>query len=182
MENDFLLIWKMKNGDEAAMDLFVHKYYPVILKYCTYHISGMEDAEDIVQETFLHFFRVLPDYQYRGKTLNYLYRIAGNLCRDFYRKKKDMNGPLTESIQAEEGQMAILEERIDIEQALNQLPDELREAVILFYFQELKLKEIAQIQGISLSLVKYRIKKAKEQLEQLLERREQSDRSGETIK
>lgn len=170
MENDFLLVWKMKNGDEAAMDVFVHKYYPVILKYCRYHLSGVEDAEDLVQETFLQFFRGLSGYQYRGKTLNFLYRIAGNLCRDFYRRKRDANCLLTENLQAEEGLMTMVEEKIDIEQALNRLQDEFREVIILYYFQELKLKEIAEIQGISLSLVKYRIQKAREQLGELLER------------
>ena len=57
-----------------------------------------------------------------------------------------------------------VESKIDIEEAIRKLPDELREVIILYYFQELKLKEVAEIVNIGLPLVKYRIKKAKELL------------------
>ena len=60
-------------------------------------------------------------------------------------------------------------ERLDMEQALRKLPEELREVLILYYFQELKLREIAKVLQIGLPLAKYRIKRAKEQLALLLE-------------
>lgn len=62
-----------------------------------------------------------------------------------------------------------IEIRIDIERALEQLPEELKEIVILFFFQELKQKEIADLLNIKLSLVKYRVSKAKELLAKQLE-------------
>lgn len=58
----------------------------------------------------------------------------------------------------------VTNDRLDMEQALHSLPEELREVVILYYFQELKQKEIAKILGIGLPLVKYRLKRAKEML------------------
>ena len=54
-----------------------------------------------------------------------------------------------------------IEIRIDIERALEQLPEEIKEIVILFFFQGLKQKEIANLLNIKLSLVKYRVSKAK---------------------
>ena len=57
-----------------------------------------------------------------------------------------------------------IEIRIDIERALEQLPEEIKEIVILFFFQGLKQKEIADLLNIKLSLVKYRVSKAKELL------------------
>ena len=57
----------------------------------------------------------------------------------------------------------------DIERALEQLPEEIKEIVILFFFQELKQKEIADLLNIKLSLVKYRVSKAKELLAKQLE-------------
>lgn len=60
--------------------------------------------------------------------------------------------------------MDSLEVRMDIRLALEKLPRELREVTILFFFQGVKQKEIARILGISLPLVKYRIKRAKELL------------------
>ena len=65
-------------------------------------------------------------------------------------------------------QIEMLDLRLDVHQALAQLPPELREVTILYFFQELKQKEIARILGIGLPLVKYRIKRAKELLEQLI--------------
>ena len=65
-------------------------------------------------------------------------------------------------------QMETLDLRLDIHRALEQLPPELREVTILYFFQELKQKEISKILGIGLPLVKYRIRRAKELLEQLI--------------
>ena len=62
-----------------------------------------------------------------------------------------------------------IEIRIDIERALEQLPEEIKESVILFFFQGLKQKEIADLLNIKLSLVKYRVSKAKELLAKQLE-------------
>ncbi len=89
MDFDLLLIQKMKRGSENAFDLFVRKYYEEIFKYCNCHCLDTSYAEDLTQETFLRFFEKLSDYRYMGKTLNYLYTIAGNLCRDYYRKTKE---------------------------------------------------------------------------------------------
>ena len=77
MYSDFLLIRKMKQGEETAFDFFVRKYYPEILTYCYHHCPDKAYAEDMTQETFLRFFAKLPDYSYWGKTKNYLYTIAG---------------------------------------------------------------------------------------------------------
>lgn len=70
MDADFILIRKMKRGDDEALDVFVRKYYGEILKYCTYHCQSIESAEDLTQETFCHFFAKLPFYHYKGKRLS----------------------------------------------------------------------------------------------------------------
>ena len=61
------------------------------------------------------------------------------------------------------------EVRMDIEQAVDHLPEELKEITILFFFQELKQKDIAKLLNINLSLVKYRIGRAKKLLSEYLE-------------
>ena len=90
MDADFLLIHKMKNGDEEAIEVFVKKYYSTIRNYCRLHTYTDCDAEDITQATFEHFFRSFRSYHHLGKTANYLYVIARNLCRDSYKKKRDI--------------------------------------------------------------------------------------------
>lgn len=172
MDQDFLLIWKMKRGDEAAMERFVRKYYPDILKYCCYHIPDRSYAQDLAQETFEKFFGTLGRYQHVGKAGNYLYVIAGNLCRNLCRKKTEIAMP--ELLDATENPIHILEERLDMETAIGKLPYEMREVILLYYFQELKLKEIAEILGIGLPLVKYRLRRAKELLGDYLGKEDES--------
>ena len=147
MDGDFLLLHRMQNGDDQAIESFVRKYYPKILRYCHLHIKDSGFTEDLTQETFARFFRTLHQYQHYGKAANYLYVIAGNLCRDH---------PVC--------LMESLDLRMDVHMALERLPQELREVTILYFFQEVRQKEIARILGISLPLVKYRIKRAKELL------------------
>ena len=83
MDADFLLLHRMRHGDDQAIEDFVRKYYPLILRYCHLHIQDTGYAEDLTQETFARFFRNLSQYQHYGKAANYLYVIAGNLCRDY---------------------------------------------------------------------------------------------------
>ncbi|MDE7277032.1 MAG: RNA polymerase sigma factor [Lachnospiraceae bacterium] len=186
MQQDFLLVWKMKNGDEKAMDTFVRQYYAQILQYCSYHCADREWAQDLTQETFERFFRKLADYQHHGKSLNYLYTIARNLCIDWERKNRELamenvveaenerKKPLQDSRTVRIGQCGGtdeadgLDDKLLIEAALEKLPDKLREVVILHFFQELSMRETAGILRIGIPLAKYRIKKAKELLREFL--------------
>lgn len=175
MDADFLLIRKMKQGDDSAIDAFVYKYYNEIFKYCSYHCPDKNDAEDLTQETFIHFFAKLSGYHYKGKNKNYLYTIAGNLCKDYLKKKRAQpmeETHLYEKIGRQESRtdhnMENLLDKMVIEQALGQLSEELREVVILYYFQDLKLTDIAAALQIGLPLAKYRLRQAKKQLEILL--------------
>ena len=166
MDTDFLLLHRMRHGDDQAIEDFVRKYYPMILRYCHIHIRDLGYAEDLTQETFAQFFRTLSQYQHYGKAANYLYVIAGNLCRDYHKKPEAI--PMEELPEQPVYQTDTLDIRLDVHRALKQLQPEMREVTILYFFQELKQKEIARILGIGLPLVKYRIKRAKELLEQLL--------------
>lgn len=174
MQQDFILVRKMQSGDEAAMDIFVRKYYRQILQYCTYHCPDREWAKDLTQETFERFFRNLAGYYHSGKALNLLYTIARNLCIDWGRKNREAPGGEGETIdmimadRLDEGCVAEIDDKIIMETAMKNLPDELREVVILHYFQGLSIRELARILQIGLPLAKYRIRKAKEMLRALL--------------
>lgn len=165
MDKDYFLIRRMKQGDETAVDDFVKRYYKDMYSYCYYKLSDKWQAEDIVQETFTNFFKHFNNYIHKGKARNYLYVIAGNLCKNEYKKHKEIP-----ALEAEESTIAAKEVqkeinlKISIEQEISKLPDEFKEVVILHYFQELKLREIAEILGISISLVKYRLSESKKML------------------
>lgn len=187
MDGDQALIRRMRQGDEEAFNIFVRRYYGDILKYCSYRCSGISDAQDLTQETFVRFFTHLSAYRHLGKVRNYLYTIAGNLCRDYGRQRGHLPVPsdreilempdaarkypgagITADIQIKPPEEEAVN-RMTVEWALGRLPDELREAVILYYFQELKIREIADILRIGQPLVKYRLRKAKEKLREIWE-------------
>ncbi len=130
---------------------------------------------------FYTFFTKLSDYHYKGKTLNYLYTIAGNLCKDYLKRTKETL--LEENEFEEENQTEQILNRVLIEQVLEQLPDESREVLTLYYFQELKLTEISDTLQIGLPLVKYRLQKARKQLRELLGKEEfnESERKDKKI-
>ena len=172
MNSDFLLIQRMRKGDDEAFDIFVYKYYGEILKYCKYHCSDIKDAEDLTQETFTNFFAKFSEYQHMGKTKNFLYTIAGNLCKNYYKKKKEapMEGEgLETAFVLPVNPLDTVVERVTVETAINKLSEEFKEVVILYYFQGLKLMEIADVLKIGLPLVKYRLGQARKRLKQMLE-------------
>ena len=162
MISDFLLIQKIRNGDNRAGNEFVKKYYPLIYQYCFLHIHDRDCAEDMTQETFVRFFEAVMNRTDIAKVKSYLYRVAGNTVKNYYRKKKEL---LLEKLpDTVENNAADIEVRLDIERVVARLPDEIREITILFFFQGLKQKDISDLLGIKLSLVKYRVSKAKELL------------------
>lgn len=162
---DFLLIQKMKMGNEQAFDTFVRKYYADILKYCSYHCYDTEYAEDLTQETFVNFFAKLSGYHFKGKTKNYLYTIAGNLCRNYYKKKKEilLEDETLSNCKLSYDMEPIID-KILINTAIDFLPKDLKEVIVLYYFQGLKISEISDKLQIGNSLVKYRLSRARKQL------------------
>ena len=162
MGDDFLLLRRIHQGDESAIEEFVRKYYPLILRYCRLHLRDSAEAEDVTQEVFARFFRTLPQYRHSGKLANYLYVIAGNLCRDSFKKPRPL--PLEDAPEQSQELTPELDRKMDVRRALNSLPPELREAAVLYFYQELPQRSIAKILGIGLPLVKYRIRRAKELL------------------
>lgn len=165
-----LLVHLARAGDEDACEKLVKKYYSSIYQYCLLHIYDPYEAEDLTQEVFTRFFSNLYRYKEYGKVKNYLYTIAGNTVKNYYKKKKDI--PSEELLKSEDCSKNHVEElgvRLTIEQAVRKLPEEIRETAVLYFFQELKQREIAELLHIKLSLVKYRIGRAKELLMKELE-------------
>lgn len=171
MDLDFLLIRRMKSGEEEAFDIFVRKYYQDVLAYCSYHCMDQWYAPDLTQETFIRFFTALSSYRHKEKVKNYLYTIARNLCIDHVRKARDVPVP-EEELTGQKGGEGQPEDkvldRIVLGSALEKLPEEFKEVILLYYFEGLKIQEISEELGITVPLVKYRLRQAKRQLKELL--------------
>ena len=161
-KTDSLLVHLARAGDEDACEKLVKKYYSSIYQYCLLHINDPYEAEDLTQEVFTRFFSNLYRYKEYGKVKNYLYTIAGNTVKNYYKKKKDI--PSEELLKSEDCSKNHVEEL-----GVRLTPEEIRETAVLYFFQELKQREIAELLHIKLSLVKYRIGRAKELLMKELE-------------
>lgn len=167
MDIDYILIKKMYRGDDDAFDRFIGKYYEDILRYCVYHCNGdPEDAKDLTQNTFLRFFEEFPTYEHRGKAKNFLYTIARNLCIDHKRRLgRTQTEVFDEGLMYGNSVVTFTDrEAEEIHECLSKVAEEYREVMILYYFQQLKQREIAKLLGIGLPLVKYRLRKGKEEM------------------
>ena len=148
-----------------AMDL--SEQYDKIYRYCYFKLNHKETAEDVTQEAFLRFFADIR-YEEKGKSLQYLYTIARNLCIDEFRKKpleQLSDEPVSEDSEDMEERVIA---SIAIKQALSKLDGESREILLLRYVNEVPVSVICSFMGISRFAI-YRktnsaLKQIKEQL------------------
>lgn len=156
-------IRKAQKGDTESMNRLFDRYYDAVYSYCYRHVKHRETAQDLTQEVFLRVCRTLGDYRHYGKFENFLYVIAGNLCKDHYKKRLTYSLDELEVPETETG-FARSEDQIVMEQAITALPELEQEIVYLRFYQDLKIKDIAKILDLGLSTTKYHLKKAQEQL------------------
>jgi RNA polymerase sigma-70 factor (ECF subfamily) len=153
--------------DHEAFTLFYRQAAAGIYAYL-YRLCGCPHlAEDLLQETFLAVFRGLADFKARSSPRTWLYAIATNKFLDHCRNRWGKVQLDSESIEALPSSGPVpLEELIEkeesrrIHEAILALPPELRTALLLVRFEELKYREAAQILGISLSTVRMRLHRA----------------------
>lgn len=151
--------------------------YEKLLRYCYMKTRDRSLAEDIVQETYLKFFQ---SYTYKdiGKELPYLYTVARNLCIDEFRKKSFEDISDYPNLRANidtEPESKILQ--MELEEALDLLPSDLREIVLLRYMNELPVSVIAEILNMSRFSVHRRIKEGLRILRHILSEGETDDRT-----
>jgi RNA polymerase sigma factor (sigma-70 family) len=157
--------------DPDTLERLIREYYADIYRYCCCHVGNRMDAEDITQEVFLKFLSSLEHYAEYGKIKNYLYVIARNQILDHGKSRKIL---LLEAFPEnmadnEATQGCDLDERLQVLDAVADLEDQERELIILRYYQDLTIKEIAVITGKAPSTVRYTLKKAEKILRSSLE-------------
>ena len=123
----------------------IEEQYDKIFRFCYYRVHNTDTAQDLTQETFLRFMN--SDYKERGEQIRYLYTIARNLCIDENRKAQMVELP--EDFSDEGNGADDLIRKIEVNQALDKMPEEDRELLILRYMNEVPLSDICKIMGIS---------------------------------
>ncbi|VDH00272.1 RNA polymerase sigma factor sigV [Lysinibacillus sphaericus] len=134
-------------------------------------------AADLTQDIFLKIIENIENYKFRGKFFNYLFTITVNVCNNYHSKKKLIQYEFDEtSINVDTETISkniIAEDNSNrVQLALNTLPDIQKEALILKYYHDLKVKNIAKITGTSVSTSQSRINQGLKKLKGLLDREE----------
>lgn len=171
---DSELTARIRKGETKWLDVLIERYYDGIFRFCCCKTGSREAAYDCTQETFLHLLRYLDAYTEQMKFKAWLYRIAANVCTDYFRKaaRAPAGGEALELIQEEEKQFAQIERRELIERALRSLSDKQRETIVLYFFHGFKLREIAEITDTKMSTVKSRYRQALEKLKEYMGKEE----------
>ena len=141
----------------------VDKYGDMLYRICIVMLQNSADAEDAVQETFLSYFRKAPDFGENEHEKAWLITTVTNKCRDILRYKKrhptDSDDILWFYSKDEEDS--------HIFEALSMVPEKFRIVLTLYYVEEYKVNEIADIIGKTSSAVKMRLKKGRKLLENI---------------
>lgn len=175
----------MRN-DASAFDEVVGRYKNKVYSYVCRMIGGDQDAEDLTQEVFIRMYVSLGSFRSQSSLSTWLFRIAGNICIDHYRrnrKHQNIAYSLDEPVESDDSPQArevpdttydpqrIFEQgemNTQIEQALMRLPDKLRAVIILHDIEGLQYDQIAEVVGCPLGTVKSRLFNARMQLRERL--------------
>lgn len=169
-----MLIKKIQSGDTDAFEIIVRKYYQSIYLFCCRRLNGDPDtAADITQDVFLKLLENIQSVRTIGKFQNYLLTIAVNTCNNYYKKAKPMYMDLETLADIEVAdntfeKIELDELKTDVQYAINTLPDYQKEVIILRFYYDLKIREIANITKVSVSTVKSRLQQGIKKLKRYL--------------
>ena len=172
------IIVRVLRGDRNAYALLVDEYKGPIFNLVYRLTFCYQDAHDLTQETFLRAYEALKSFDTRKRFFSWLYIIGLNLIRNHLGKEREF--PLLETIgepahrawehNTDNPEHALIKDQ-EIEQLdslLQKLPLDMREAVVLRFYQELSFEDISEILGISLSSAKMRVYRGLEKLRLLM--------------
>ena len=188
---DSALVQQVLNGDNAAFDLIMSRYQTAIYNLTYRMVGNKEDAEDLMQETFLRAYAALHTFRQELRFSSWLYKIAANLCINWKSKRKlftvsleskneemgvyfPFNGhemkasSLNFMTPLEDYEAKLLQERL--RQEILALPINYRLAFTLRYIDVHTCREIAQIMDIPEGTVKTYLFRARNILKNKLER------------
>jgi RNA polymerase sigma-70 factor (ECF subfamily) len=153
-------------GDSEGFNLLVRQWEKPIYNFILRMIGDRDEAMDLCQDVFLKAFRQLGTLKDRDRFTAWLYRIAHNTC--YSRLRKDIGKTWVELDPEAGARHTPIENRLAVQKALQQLPEDQREVVVLKVYQNLKFEEIAAIQDAPVSTVKSRLYMSFEKLRDIL--------------
>ena len=170
---DAELVKLAQKGEARAFDVLVSRYQVRVTQLVYRYVRDSDTALDLAQEIFFKIFRNLVNFKGDSKFSSWLFRIATNDCIDHLRRLKVRKEQSLDAFQASGFDVAdtardrdvaatveAADERRNVRQALEQLPDSQRTVVIMKVYQEMTFDEIAEILEQPVSTIKSRLYKA----------------------
>lgn len=163
-------IRRCQMGDREAFRPIVERYGNVLMGTIYLMIGDRAVSEELVQETFVRAWRGIKTFRLGQPLKPWLVRVAVNQALNARARRQAPVEPLSEaSASGTDAGFGQSDDRSEIRQALSQLSDDHRRVVVLRYFGELSTKESAKALGVREGTVKSRLKRALEQLREILE-------------
>ncbi|MEK5231778.1 sigma-70 family RNA polymerase sigma factor [Lysinibacillus sp. FSL K6-0232] len=160
---------------DAILDNIIDEHAEHLLRLAYFYVKNRYAAEDIVQEVFIKFSQ--RDYEERGQLRAYLSTLTINQSKDYlkswhYKKLLLQEKIFPAQVKRQRDELVAAEERSQIGAAILQLSLLYREPLILYYYEEMKVHDIAQLLGVSENTVKTRLRRAREALKPHLQQEE----------
>lgn len=177
MQSDEQLVSEILNGNQSAMEILINRYYKIIFSYICRYTGEYHASCDITQEVFIKMMKSLSKFDSTiGSFKNWIFKIALNTSRDYFKStsyKLNWNGEQVEENISGSSPNVVdilyrMEQREEVKKAINELPDYQREAVILKFYHDMKIKDIAKIMDSNESTIKSRLHQGIAKLKGLL--------------
>jgi RNA polymerase sigma-70 factor (ECF subfamily) len=175
VEEEYAIIKQCLAGDAGQYAVLVDRYKTMAYNSAYRLLGDADTAKDMAQESFISAYGALGHFKFNAKFSSWLYRIVVNKCRDHFKASKQtvpvdeicdtISGPDRTPEQA----MACRQTGDLVQIALNGLPPDYREVLILKHIEGLDYQEIADVLGVSVSALKVRAHRGREMLRKLLE-------------
>ena len=174
MENDINIINLVKKGDSRAFDILVVKYQDRLIYSVYKFCKDMELSQDITQEAFVKAFRNIDKFRGESSFYTWIYRIAINTAKNYFSNKsrgaETYNEDILDTALSDmslnshnpETLLAAEEMKDAVNQAFQNLPDEIRSTLSLREYDGLSYEEIAKVQNCPIGTVRSRIFKGRE--------------------
>ena len=180
------LIALLQENDPHAYEILLENYADLVFRAAYRIVQNEEDAEDIMQETFLSVYKKIGGFRADSKLSSWLYRIASNAALDLVRAKgrkegrdtafDDINPESEEAFDPVDENSLLPEESLlqneslgRVREALNEMPPKLRAAYLLYMAEGFSTPEVAENLGIKLSAAKLRIHRARKFMQEYFE-------------
>ncbi len=163
---DYKLMRRVQDGDMVAFNEVVERYKDRLMNVIGRMLSSQEEAEDVVQETFIRVYQHRQSFNFQHCFSTWIYTIGLNLARNELRKRKRFKHYDITEMQGNEAEFAVemkLPSRLPqvLDEAVQELPEKYRMAFMLRDLQEMPYEEVAKILSIPLGTVKSRVNRAR---------------------